>query len=164
MTTETTLPAKKTNGSVAKADPFDMFGMLQEEVDRIWRWPWLTPPMPFGQLFPKPTTWAPRLDVFEKDNTLIVKAELPGVKKEDVQVELDDGALLITGQAKGETEVKREMYYRMERTYGTYFRRLPLPFEATPEQIQATMEDGVLEIHIARPSEAKPEATKIAVS
>jgi HSP20 family protein len=163
MITQTQVPAKKVNGTVAKAEPFDMFGLVQEEMDRIWRWPWITPPMPFGQLFPKPTSWAPRMDVYEKDNALIVKAELPGVKKEDVQIELDNGALLITGEAKGETEVKRDKYYRMERTYGTYFRRLPLPFEATPEQIQATLEDGVLEIHVARPVEAKPEATKIAV-
>jgi len=158
------MPAKKANGTVTKGDPFDMVGLVQEEMDRIWRWPWLTPPMPFGQIFPKPTSWAPRLDVFEKDDMLIVKAELPGVKKEDVQIELDSGALLITGEAKGETEVKREKYYRMERTYGTYFRRLPLPFQATPDQIQATLEDGVLEIHIAKPVEGKPEATKITVS
>ena len=163
MVTQSALPVKQANGAATKRDPFDMFELIHEEIDRFWRWPWLTPPMPFGQLLPKPTSWAPRLDVFEKDNTLIVKAEMPGVKKEDVQVELDHGALVIKGDAKAETEVKREMYYRMERTYGTYFRRLPLPFEVTPEQIQATLEDGVLEIHINRPSEVKPEATKIAV-
>ena len=163
MAAQTALPAKKANGPVAKWDPMDMFGLIQEEMDRFWRWPWLTQPMAFSQFFGKPTTWAPRLDVFEKDNMFVVKAELPGVKKEDVQVELDNGALVIKGETKAETEVKQETYYRMERSYGTYFRRLPLPFEVTPEQVEATLQDGVLEIHVTRPAEVKPEATKIAV-
>jgi HSP20 family protein len=163
MATQTTLPAKKANGTAAKWDPFDMFGLLQEELDRFWRWPWLTAPLAFGQSFGKPMTWAPRLDVFEKDNMLVVKAELPGVQKEDVHVELDNGALIIKGETKGETEVKQETYYRMERTYGTYYRRLPLPFEVTPEQIEATLQDGVLEVHLTKPAQIKPEVTTIPV-
>jgi HSP20 family protein len=163
MAAQTMPPAKKTNGAVTKWDPFDMFATIQEEMDRVWRWPWLTPPVGIGQFVGKATTWAPRLDVFEKDNTLIVKAELPGVKKEDVLVELDNGALVIKGESKAETEVKQETYYRMERAYGTYFRRVALPFEVTAEQIQATLQDGVLEIHIAKPVEVAPKPTSIAV-
>ncbi len=102
-------------------------------------------------------TWAPRMDVYEKDNTLIVKADLPGLKNEDVQVELDDGGLVIRGASAAESEIKEENYYRMERSLGTFYRRLPLPFAVEPDQIQATMRDGLLEVRIPRPAEQKPK-------
>jgi HSP20 family protein len=116
---------------------------------------------PAQPIFARPTTgqvtqWAPRMDVYEKDNTFFVKAELPGVKKEDIQVELDHGTLTIRGQLKAETEVKEAAYFRMERTYGTYYRHVP-------EQVHATVTDGVLEIRIPKPTEKKPEAKKISV-
>jgi HSP20 family protein len=161
---ETTLPAKKVNGTLFKFDPLEMFDTVQEEMDRFWRRPFAALPSVFTRPAGQLTSWAPRLDVFEKDNTLIVKAELPGVKKEDVQVELDAGMLVIKGETRSETEAKEQTFYRMERTFGSYYRRVPLPFEVTPEQVHATMQDGVLEIQIPKPAAASPAATKIAVS
>lgn len=163
MTEQTTLPAKKANGTVTKWDPFEMFDAFQEEMDRFWRRPWAALPTMFSRPAGQPTVWAPRLDVFEKDNTLVVKAELPGVKKEDVHVELDNGTLVIKGETKAESEAKQETYYRMERTYGSYYRRLPLPFDVTPDQVTATLQEGVLEIRIPKPAEAAAQATKITV-
>ena len=93
-----------------------------------------------------------------------MKADLPGLKNEDVQVELDDDGLVIRGASKAESEVKEENYYRMERSLGTFYRRLPLPFQVTPDQIQATMRDGVLEVRIPRPAEKKAEAKRIPVA
>ena len=75
--------------------------------------------------------YAPRMDVCEKDDTLVFKAELPGLKKEDVQVEIHDGALMIKGESKAETEVKEEAYYCTERTFGSFYRSPPLPWEVT---------------------------------
>jgi HSP20 family protein len=159
-----TLPAKKADGTLRTWDPFEMFETIQEEVDQLRRLPWAGIPT----IFARPTTaqvtpWIPRMDVYEKDNTFFVKAELPGVKKEDIQVELDHGTLTIRGQSKAGTELREAAYYRMERTYGTYYRRVPVPFEVAPEQVQATVTDGVLEIRIAKPTETKPETKKIAI-
>jgi HSP20 family protein len=97
----------------------------------------------------------PRVDVVEKDSSLIVTAELPGVKKEDVHVELDDGALVIHGETRSEHEDKEHDCVRMERTYGSFYRRLPLRFDVEPGQITATLKDGVLEVRIPEPSESK---------
>ena len=104
------------------------------------------------------------MDVFEKNGHLIVKAELPGVNKEDVKVEMDDGDLVIDGERKAESEVREQDYYRMERTYGSFHRRLPIPLDVKPEQIKATYSDGVLEIQIPKPARTSPEPKKINVS
>jgi HSP20 family protein len=86
------------------------------------------------------------------------------VKKEDVKVEIQEGDLIVTGERKSESEVKEADYYRMERAYGTFYRRVPIPFEVEPEQIKATYTDGVLEIAMPRPAEAAPETKQIPVS
>jgi HSP20 family protein len=99
----------------------------------------------------------PRVDVVEKDRSLIVTAELPGVKKEDVHLDMEEGALVIHGETRSEHEDKDKEhdYVRMERTYGSFYRRLPLGFDVEPSQITATLKDGVLEVRIPEPSESK---------
>ena len=104
--------------------------------------------------------FTPRVDVLEKGGIPVVNAELPGVKQEDVQVELEDGDLVIRGETKAETEVKEESFYRMERSAGGFYRRLSLPFEVQPDQIQASMADGMLEVRIPRPTEQTAHATR----
>lgn len=161
---ETTAPAKaEPTAKPARREPFDMFEAFQEEMERFMNraWPW-TMMRPFRRPAAA-TAWAPKVDVFEKNGSLVVKAELPGIKKEDVQVTLDRGDLEVQGERKTETEVKEEDYYRMERSYGSFYRRLPLPFEVKPEQITANFADGVLEITIPKPAEEKPAAQKITV-
>src|SRR5437667_2021377 len=130
MPEQTTMPMKREDTAPRRWDPFEMFETLQEEMDRFWRRPspfWAgAVPSFFRRGAGQGMAWAPRMDVFEKDNNLIVKADLPGLKNEDVQVELDDGGLVIRGKSKSETEAKEENYYRMERSVGTFYRRLPL--------------------------------------
>lgn len=156
-------PVKKTNGTT-HWDPFDMFDVLHEEMERFW-----PRAFPFF-LAPRPATskpgmgYMPRMDVFEKDNTLFLKTELPGLKKEDVQVQIEDGNLVIKGETKAETEIKEAAYYRMERSFGSFYRTLPLPFEVTPDQVQATLTDGVLEVVIPKPVQTKPDVAKIPVT
>jgi HSP20 family protein len=104
------------------------------------------------------------MDAYEKDHTIIVKAELPGLKKEDVQVEIEGDDLIIRGQSKAESEVKQEDYYRTERTFGSFYRRMQLPLGVTAEQIEANLTDGVLEVHIPVPAEAKPETKTVTVN
>jgi HSP20 family protein len=103
------------------------------------------------------------MDVYEKDNAIVVKAELPGMKKEDVQVEIEGEDLIIRGESKAESEVKDEDYYRSERSFGSFYRRMPLPAGVTAEQIHASLTDGVLEVRVPKPAEAKAEAKKIPV-
>jgi HSP20 family protein len=102
--------------------------------------------------------------MYEKDDKLVVKVDLPGMKKEDIQVSMDDGDLVVRGESKTESEVKDEDYYRLERVAGQFYRRLTLPFEARAEKIEANFKDGVLEVRIPRPpAEKKPEPQKVPI-
>ena len=162
MAETATAPMKTGNGKVHRPDPFEMFEAFQDEMARLW-----SQTSPFGAwplarrtaLTTTGTTlWTPRVDVFEKNGDFVVKAELPGAKKEDIEVTLDQGDLVIRGQKKAETEVKEESYYRMEQSYGTFYRRLALPFETTAEQVKATYAEGILEIRIPKPAAETPPA------
>jgi HSP20 family protein len=152
---------------VRRWDPLAILDDLQEDMARMWNrpvgmWPMMRPLRRLGQM-QGGMMLAPRVDAFEKDGNLIVKAELPGVKKEDVQVELEDGNLVIRGECRAESEVKDEDFYRLERSTGTFFRRLPLPFDVQPDQIEANMVDGVLEVRMPKPIEQQSEPKRIAV-
>jgi len=168
MVEQTLTPATKTNGMVSRWDPFAMLETLQHEMENLWHRPFFYGAGPWPAFFPplkgSGMTFAPRTDVYEKGDVLVFKAEMPGLKKEDVSVELYDGDLVIKGEAKAEKPVTETAYYRMERTYGSFYRRIPIPFEVKPEQITATLTDGVLEIQIPKPVATKPEATKIPVA
>lgn len=103
------------------------------------------------------------VDVFERGNRLIVKTDLPGMKKDQIEVSFMDGDLLIQGERKEEKEVKEENCYRMERAYGSFYRRIPLPFETDAKKIQARFDDGVLEIEIPKPLEMKTQPEKVKI-
>jgi HSP20 family protein len=123
--------------------------------------PLLRPFRGFGR---ERTMWAPRMDVYEKDNSIFVKVELPGLKKEDVTIEMEGDALIIRGESKAESEVKEEDYYRLERTYGSFYRRLPLPTGVSRDQVEANLKDGVLEVHIPKPVDTLAENKTIPVT
>ena len=108
-----------------------------------------------GKLF------TPELDVAETDTTVEVSAELPGMKPEEINVEVQNGQLWISGEKKEEKEVKEDKYYRSERTYGRFVRRIPLPKTADPDKAEAHFKDGVLEIDM--PLSGTPTAKKITV-
>ena len=162
-------PSDVRQGTTAMArwGPFELFDALEEEMARFWRSPWrmgpFAPGRPLRRAIQPAAPWIPRIDVFEKDGKLVVKAELAGIKKEDVKVALDGNDLTISGERKEEQEVKEGGYYRCERSYGSFYRRLPLPFEVSPEQITATFSEGVLEIAIPKSAAAQPKPQQIAV-
>ena len=95
--------------------------------------------------------WTPEVEVFERDGQFIVRADLPGLKKEDVKVEIVEGALTVSGERKEEKEEKGEGFYRSERTYGSFFRRIPLPEGLKTEEAAANFKDGVLEVTMPAP-------------
>ena len=124
---------------------------------------------PFARLpFPSPgkfEPWAPAVDIVEKDNEIVVKADLPGVTHEDITVTVDQDALVIRAERKQEEDVKEKGYRRLERYYGQFERTLALPEGANADAIKASYHDGVLEIKVpVERKEAKPAAKKIPVS
>ena len=100
--------------------------------------------------------WVPQIEVHQNNGQLLVRADLPGLTKEDVNVELTDDMLTISGERKEEKEEKREGYYRSERSYGSFYRELPLPEGAKTEDAAATFRNGVLEITIPVPKVETP--------
>ena len=107
-------------------------------------------------------TWAPPVDIYETDDALILKAELPGVSKDDVSIEIHQNTLILRGQRKHEAEVKEDNYHRVERAYGTFQRSFMLPTLVDQEHVQATYHDGVLELRLPKSEAAKPK--RIAIS
>jgi HSP20 family protein len=105
--------------------------------------------------------WAPDIDVFQKNNELTIRADLPGLKREDVTVEITDDSVYIQGERRREHEEEREGYYRSERSYGSFSRLIPLPDGAITEQAKATFKDGVLEITMPAPPESKGRRLEI---
>jgi HSP20 family protein len=95
--------------------------------------------------------WSPHLEMFERDGKLIVTADLPGVRKEDVKVEVDEDAITLQGQRRQEQTSREQGYYRSERSYGSFYRTIPLPEGADPSTASATFRDGVLEIALQAP-------------
>jgi HSP20 family protein len=106
--------------------------------------------------------WAPAIEMFEKDDKFMVKAELPGMKEEDIDVSVVGDTLTIKGERKAESEVKEEDYYCCERSYGSFTRSITLPSSVDPKNIEASYENGVLEISLPKAAEVKPK--KITVS
>jgi HSP20 family protein len=153
-------PKKETElvPSRVARDPFALMRDMTSEFDRFFgeptrpflRWPSL-----WRRAAPE-TGWYPQVDVFEKDNRLVTKIDLPGMKKEDVKVEITDGQVAISGERKSEAEEKGEEFYRCEREYGSFYRSVPLPDGAKIDDVKATFTDGVLEVSV--PLAAKPEA------
>jgi HSP20 family protein len=155
----TQVPARFTR------DPFGLLRQMTSDFDRVFDEPfWPSFRWPFrGFMAPRTAAWSPGIDVFEKENRLVTKIDLPGMKKEDVKVEVTDGFLVISGERKSEVEEKKENYYRCEREYGSFYRTVPLPENVKLEDVKATFADGVLEVSIPLPAkvEQKPRSIEI---
>lgn len=108
--------------------------------------------------------WMPPVDIREDKEAVILSAELPGIKKEDIKLGVENGVLTVKGERSFKDEQKKENYYRIERSYGSFSRSFELPSTIDPEKIRANMKDGVLEIYIPKKEEAKPKSVEIEVS
>ena len=141
---------------------FDPFRQMQERFNRV-----------FGEnvdLF-KPmkdenwslSTWAPACDIYENENEIVVKAELPEVKKEDVQVAIENNVLSIRGERKFSEETKEENYHRVERSYGEFMRSFTLPSFVDASKVNAEFKDGLLRVTMPKREEAKPKQIEVKV-
>ena len=142
----------------AARDPLSLMRRMTSEFDRMFEdfgWPSLRWPAVRSRTALESPGWFPEIDVFEKEGRLVTKVDLPGMKKEDVKVEVTDGHLTISGERKSEAEETKENFYRCEREYGSFYRTVPLPEGVKLEDVRARFADGVLEVSIPLP--AKPE-------
>jgi HSP20 family protein len=107
--------------------------------------------------------WVPPMDLIETDDEFVLRADLPGLSEGDVRLEVEDNILTISGDRRPEHEGKGEGFYRLERPYGPFSRRLTLPEGIDPDQIKARFEKGVLEVRIPKPQQRQPHKVQIAV-
>ena len=106
-------------------------------------------------------TWYPVVDMFESDDSFVIKAELPGMGKDDIAVDVKDRVLTLKGERNYDNEVKEENYYRRERSYGKFQRAFSLPADVDSDKIKADFKDGLLKIEVPKPVEQKPKQITI---
>ena len=137
-----------------ETNPLTFMRRITEELDRAFGLgPDVVGPPQFS-----PRAWSPEVEVFERDNKFFVRVDLPGLTKENVKIEVAHDELTIEGERKLSKEQKEEGFYRTERTYGTFYRRIPIPEHVKAEDAVATFKDGVLEIEM--PAIPIPEVRK----
>ena len=128
-------------GELMETTPFGLMRRFSEEMDRLFG----------GTLASRATDlvggrWSPQVEMFARDNNLVVRADLPGMTKDDVKLELTDDGISIEGERRDENEEHGDGFYRSERTYGKFYRRIPLPEGVRAEDASATFSNGVLEV------------------
>jgi HSP20 family protein len=146
--------------ALVRWEPARELTSLQNDMNRL-----------FNTFFDTPTTgngdtarrWIPAMDVVETDDHFVLKADLPGLAEEDVNVEVEDNVLTVSGERKAEHEDKRDGYVRVERSYGSFRRSLTLPEGIDPEAVSASFDKGVLEVRIPKPEQRKPRRVAIQV-
>lgn len=135
----------------------DVLG-VQRDINRL-----------FGDFFGRTDTyedrnglmWAPPVDVIENTDELVVRAELPGMKREDINVSVEGNTLVLSGERNYELDEDKDNVHRVERSYGAFRRMLALPSTVDPDQVEASYRDGVLEIHLAKREEARPRLVEV---
>ena len=145
---------------VMRPRKLSLFDQLREEMDRMFD----MPAPRFGLAPWREVAFVPPLELEEKDNTLFVRADLPGMKKEHVKVEVAPEGVTITGERKEEKEEKKEGYFRTERLYGSFERFVPLPDGAVLDKALAEFEDGVLTVTVPLGNVPKPEAKTLSIA
>ena len=144
--------------------PFEMFRNMSQEMDRIFG-AGLLPSWGLSTGFDRPEVlWNPQVDMFERNGKLVVRADLPGLKKDDVKVELRDDILILEGERHEEHQEKDEHFFRSERSYGSFYRAVPLPEGASGEHCNATFNNGVLEITMDAPKQKDRAGRRIEIS
>lgn len=140
---------------LVKRDGFREFDKLRSHLGLFGR-SWL------NQL--PATTWDPPVDIFENDHEVVVKAELPGMSANDIDLKLENNILTLRGERRFEKEAKEENYHRIEREYGVFARSFALPTAINGDKVTAQYKDGILQVVLPKPEERKPKQINVAVS
>jgi HSP20 family protein len=133
---------------------------LRDEIDRLFD----SPLNGFGSVLQSLGDWSPALDIHEDKENFVVKAELPGIKKEDVNVSFQDGCLTISGERKAESKSEDAEVYHTERFFGRFQRTVALPAAVAADKVKAQYHDGVLTVTLPKTEEAKPKQIDISVN
>lgn len=147
-------------------DPFNLMRQMTMELDRLMDEPvWsFRRPLLRRLSTAEPVPWYPNVDVFERGGRLVTRIDLPGMKKEDVKIEVADGQLAISGERKREEEQNKDNFYRSEREYGSFYRSVALPEGIKLEDVKATFADGVLEVSIPLPVVPEAKVRKVEIT
>lgn len=150
---------------MVKWDPFRELEDVSARLNRVFN---RTTPFPSSPEAATETMafadWTPVVDIKETPEELVIKAELPEVKKEDIKVEIDNGMLSIRGERKLEKEEKGKKYHRIERSYGTFMRAFTLPDNVDEKKLSAGYKDGVLEVHLPKSAAKETKSIEVKVS
>jgi HSP20 family protein len=147
--------------AIVRWEPLRELTTLQNEMNRL-----------FSSAFDTPTgngngntmrRWMPAMDLVETDDHFVLRADLPGLSEEDVNIEVEERVLTVSGERKAEHEVSKEGYHRVERAFGSFSRSLTLPEGIDAEAVTANFDRGVLEVQIPKPEERKPRKISIGV-
>ena len=139
---------------------FGRLSDLRDEIDRLFESPLTTLARP-SQLL---SGWTPALDVYEEKDNFVVKAELPGMKKEEIEVSFQDGSLSISGERQSETKHDDAEVYRAERFFGRFQRTVTLPASVATDKVKASYKDGVLTVTLPKTEDARPKQIDVAVN
>jgi HSP20 family protein len=143
-------------------EPARELNSLQSEMNRLFN-TFFDTPAGAGRPGNGGRRWLPAMDLVETPDHFVLRADLPGLSEEDVDIELEDNVLTISGERKAEHEDRQEGYYRVERASGSFRRSLTLPEGVDPAAIEASFDKGVLEVRIPKPEERKPRKVAISV-
>jgi len=147
--------------AIVRFDPFRDLASMQDRINRI-----------FGEAYLRNNDddvsnrgdWRPPVDIYENDqHEIVLRAELPGLKREDLDIRVENNTLTLRGDRKRDTEVKQESYHRVERVYGAFSRSFSLPATVNTEKVAATFTDGVLTITLPLREDAKPRQIQVQV-
>jgi HSP20 family protein len=144
--------------AIERWQPFSELMSLRQAMDKLFEDSFVRPSRAlaaFGEVA------VPALDVYQTPNEVVVKATLPGLKPEEISIDITGETLTIKGETKAEQEIKKEDYLYQERRYGSFSRSVVLPSGLKPDKAEATMEDGVLTLTIPKAEEIKPKAIKV---
>jgi HSP20 family protein len=136
--------------NLVRWDPFREMASLREEMDRVFDSLYGRYPRERAEI-----SWAPPLDIEETENEITVRAEIPGMKKEDIKISLTGDTLIISGERRHEAEQKGKTYHRIERAYGRFMRTLVLPNDVQADKVKAAYGDGILELTMPKSEKAK---------
>ena len=158
MQTGTGLAPMKTFRDLITTDPFRTF---QQRLNRMFGDTGLAAFAPDESL--SLASWAPACDIFETADEIVVKAELPGIKREDVKLTIENNVLTLQGERKFEAETKKENYHRVEQSYGEFSRSFTLPFGIDVKNVTAEFKEGLLRVRLPKREDAKPKAIEVNV-
>ena len=146
--------------TIAHWEPFRGLSTLNHQVNRLFNEAVLRGQGEGSAL----TTWSPAVDIYETENELVVKSDLPDVSEKDIDIRVENNLLTIRGERKFEKSVSEDSYLRVERSYGTFSRSFSLPNTVNAEAIHAEYKNGVLTVTIPKREESKPRQVKVSVS